>query len=533
MGRALVASVLCILLSGLVVDADARQLWYNKENLTEEEAARIWLEEIVPYIITDGERETFEGLETPEQRARFIEQFWRRRDPDPRTPENEFLHEHIKRIVQANRLFGSARHGWRTDRGRIYILLGPPDSVESDPMGYSAHQHPTETWIYFNPPHSRLPARLAFNFVDDNFDSEYDLTFDMLADSDTTGRTEALLGDDFLDPLVQAEIMANNLGRAGVFQTFRERRSPELAGIENLSVVEQLPELTLDQPEPAVTASVTFTDLFSVSDRRTIDHGIGFFRTAEGDSYLPVTLGLSYDDFKTLGPSAGAGGEGPEEGSFAVMARIVDETGTPQDAFVREEYFRIPAGKKEEAGEADLMYEVTLYAPPGKYDLEVVVQDRLNGRAFSFKEPVRVPDYGDADRLALSSVVVAKQIVSLGRSENPAVKQPFTFGEYRVIPNLGGVFRSDDTLDVYFEAYNLARDESGRNSVAVQYTFRREGRLYRRNRTYPAPAPVDHMALASSIGLSDFEAGRYTLEVTITDEVAGASTSAEVPFEVR
>ena len=86
-----------------------------------------WLEEEVPYIITDEERSAFLQLQTNEEREQFIEAFWQRRDPTPDTVENEFKEEHYRRIAYTNERFSSGIPGWRTDRGRIYIMWGPPD----------------------------------------------------------------------------------------------------------------------------------------------------------------------------------------------------------------------------------------------------------------------------------------------------------------------------------------------------------------------------------------------------------------------
>ena len=88
------------------------------------------------------ERDVFENLTTHEEKARFIEQFWYRRDPDPRTSFNEFKEEHYRRIAYANQWFKSGKPGWKTDRGRIYIMHGPPDETESHPAG-GQYQRPT------------------------------------------------------------------------------------------------------------------------------------------------------------------------------------------------------------------------------------------------------------------------------------------------------------------------------------------------------------------------------------------------------
>ena len=99
-----------------------------------------WLTEEVAYIITDRERDAFAELGTDEERDHFVEQFWERQDPSPKTRENEFKQEHYRRISYANERFASQDAGWKTDRGRLYIMHGPPDEMETHPG--------RETWRY-------------------------------------------------------------------------------------------------------------------------------------------------------------------------------------------------------------------------------------------------------------------------------------------------------------------------------------------------------------------------------------------------
>jgi len=89
---------------------------------------RKWLEEEVVYIITPKEKDVFLRLETDREREIFIEAFWKARDPDPNTPENELKIEHYRRIKYADQKFGreGPGAGWRMAMGKIYILLGEP-----------------------------------------------------------------------------------------------------------------------------------------------------------------------------------------------------------------------------------------------------------------------------------------------------------------------------------------------------------------------------------------------------------------------
>ena len=96
---------------------------------------KTWLNEEVPYIITDEERKAFMSLSNDEEREAFIENFWQRRNPNPDSPENEFREEHYRRIAYANEHFAAGKPGWKTDRGRIYIMWGAADSIDAHPSG--------------------------------------------------------------------------------------------------------------------------------------------------------------------------------------------------------------------------------------------------------------------------------------------------------------------------------------------------------------------------------------------------------------
>ena len=90
-----------------------------------------WLSEDVVWIITDEERAAFKQLSNDEERDQFIEAFWQRRDPTPDTVENEFKEEHYRRIAYANEHFAAGIPGWKSDRGRMYIMYGPAEDRKS------------------------------------------------------------------------------------------------------------------------------------------------------------------------------------------------------------------------------------------------------------------------------------------------------------------------------------------------------------------------------------------------------------------
>ena len=122
-----------------------------------------WLEEEVIYIISSTEKDVFLQMETDREREMFIQAFWKQRDPTPGTPENEFKNEHYRRIDYANYTFGRSvpKPGWKTDRGRIYIILGEPRDIER--FTGEVQIHNSEVWFYQGLAKYGLPT--GFNLV--------------------------------------------------------------------------------------------------------------------------------------------------------------------------------------------------------------------------------------------------------------------------------------------------------------------------------------------------------------------------------
>src|SRR5215212_11340966 len=145
-------------------------------------AYRDWIDKDVTYIITQQERDAFKKLKTNEEREAFIEQFWLRRDPDPDTDENEYKEQYYERIQYANERFSSGIPGWRTDRGRIYVMYGKADEIESHPAGGmydrpsyegggSTSTYPFEIWWYRYI--EGIGSDIEIEFVDPSGSGEY------------------------------------------------------------------------------------------------------------------------------------------------------------------------------------------------------------------------------------------------------------------------------------------------------------------------------------------------------------------------
>src|SRR6266478_8678928 len=146
-----------------------------------------WLRDEVPEIITEAERLAFLRLSTNEEREQFIEIFWQKRNPEPDSPNNTAREEHYRRLAYADEHFASGIAGRKTDRGRIYIIWGPPDEIESHPKGGtydrppeqgggSTSTFPWELWRYRHL--EGIGENIEIEFVDPSGSGEYHMTTD-------------------------------------------------------------------------------------------------------------------------------------------------------------------------------------------------------------------------------------------------------------------------------------------------------------------------------------------------------------------
>src|SRR5215203_4330734 len=178
-----------ILVSSSILAIQAQQPKRNPEEQPRKikrELKKAYVEWIndVDLILTQSEREAWKKLETDDEREKFIEEVWRVRDPDPDTEENEFKEQFFERVAYANEHFSSGKAGRLTDRGRIYIKFGKPDSIESHPAGGkyeramsegggSTSTYPFEKWFYRYIPNLR--SGIELEFVDPTGSGEYRL----------------------------------------------------------------------------------------------------------------------------------------------------------------------------------------------------------------------------------------------------------------------------------------------------------------------------------------------------------------------
>ena len=214
----------------------------------------MWLEEEVVYIITEVEREVFLGVEGFDEREHFIEAFWQRRDPAPATKENEFKVEHYQRLDYANRFLGrdAPRPGWRTDRGRHWIILGEPRQREQ--FDGRNEVVSTDLWIYQGDTRLGLPPRFNLLVFKEQDVGEYELYHPWADGPDALLRRGELLRNRQHQAVDLLEMVSMDLARASLVVDMTDPHADFLSATNTIAP-------RLDTVRPSMSVDKNFADI--------------------------------------------------------------------------------------------------------------------------------------------------------------------------------------------------------------------------------------------------------------------------------
>lgn len=492
---------------------------------------KTWLNEDVVYIITPEERAAFLQLETNEEREQFIEAFWQRRSSNPDLPDNDFKEEHYRRIAYANEHFASGIPGWKTDRGRIYIIWGKPDEIDAHPTGGtydrpmeegggSTTTYPWETWRYRYL--EGIGENVELEFVDPSSSGEYHLTMD-------PGEKDALLhvpgaGLSLLEEMGLASKADRFTRSDGTTLPTTMGGTPasldEFNRLELYAKVQRPPEVKYKDLEAIVTSRM-------VRDQLKFHYRTDFMKVTSDTILVPITVQIpnSQLSFKAK--------DGVHSAEVNIFGRVSTLTGrvvqTFEDSVMKDYPDSLFAGAVKQTS----IYQKSLPLRPGLYRLDLVIKDVSSGNVGAENTRLAVPRY-DEDKLEASTLILADQI------EHVPAKQvgtgQFVLGSSKVRPRLDGDFTTNDKLGIYLQIYNLKTDEKTHKSDAsFVYTVKRGDQQVMQFKETSADMKQtgDQVTIERLLPLATLAPGKYTLDVTATDKLAQTSVSKTADFSVR
>jgi GWxTD domain-containing protein len=490
-------------------------------------AYRDWLDKDVTYIITDEERKAFKKLATDDERERFIEEFWRRRDPDPDTDENEFKEEYYERIAYANEHFASGIPGWKTDRGRIWIMYGKPDGQETHPMGGmydrpsyegggSTSTYPFETWFYRYLP--GVGSGIEIEFVDPTGSGEYRLARnpnekDALLMVPGAGLTlSEQLG------LTSKGDRISGMGGTGMANYQREQDSP-FSRLQLLADLSRPPQVKFNDLATAVNTGVVEENPLN------FDLRVDFFRQSDERVISAFTIQTENKDlvFQDSG--------GLQQARINIYGKITSVAGRRVGIFEDPVITTATTQELTEARDRKSAYQKAVALTPGTYKVDVIVRDVVSGATGIRHVGFTVPRY-DPAKLSTSTLILAAKLQSL--VDQPAVGQ-FVIGQTKVIPNVSGSYHRGQPVGVYMQVYNAGIDQTTlRPSVDVEYALLKDGKeLGKQVEDWRGMSDSgQRLTLARLIDSSQLAPGEYELAIRIRDRVSGQTLSPSSKFTV-
>src|SRR5512137_1243638 len=490
-----------------------------------------WLSEDVIYIISPEERSAFLQLATNEEREQFIEAFWLRRSTNPDLPDNDFKEEHYRRIAYANEHFASGIPGWKTDRGRIYIIWGKPDEVESHPTGGtydrpmeegggSTSTYPWEKWRW------RYIADIGENvemeFVDPTGSGEFHLTMD-------PSEKDALLhvpgaGLSLMEQMGMASKTDRFTRSDGTF--LPKTLGGETASMNEFNRLEMFakafkpPEVKFKDLEALVTSRL-------VRDQMRFAWRTDFLKVTNDTVLVPVTVQVPNNQLSFQSK------EGVHSATINIFGRVSTLTGRVVQTFEDSVSRDFPDSLFQQSMKLQSIYQKAVPLRPGLYRLDLVVKDVQSGNVGVTNSRLAVPRYED-EKLESSSLILADQI------EHVPAKQigtgQFVLGSSKVRPRLDGDFTPNEKLGIYMQVYNLKPDEkTHKSSATFQFTVKKgDAQVMQFKETSEEMKQTgEQVTIERLLPLATLAPGKYALEVVATDGHSNQSITRTAEFTVK
>jgi GWxTD domain-containing protein len=492
-----------------------------------------WLNEDVIYIITPEERSAFVHLQTNEEREQFIEQFWQRRNPDPDSAENTFKEEHYRRIAYTNEHFASGIPGWKTDRGRIYIMWGAPDEIDSHPSGGTYDRpstegggttstYPFEDWRYRYL--EGIGEDVNIEFVDPTMTGEFHLTMDPSEKDALTYVPGAGLTQMESMGLASKTDRFNNTDgtHSAAPLGMQPENQTEFSRLELNAKIQQAPPVKFKDLEAVVTSRV-------VKDQVKFDYRFDFLRITSDTVLVPITVQIPTRQLSF------AEKDGVDSATVNLFARITTLSGRPVQTFEDTVHRDVPAALLQQSLSTSSIYQKAVPMSPGLYRLDIVLKDVNSNNVGVVNTRLAVPRFED-DKLSTSTLIIADQIQRVS-AKDIGLGQ-FVLGDIKVRPKMDSAFLPSEMMGVFLQVYNLKVDEKTHKAdVSVQF------RVMREKETEPIkkfdlaqdqiPEHGEELTLQNVVTLGSFGPGKYKLEVAVTDNLAKQTITPTSEFTVK
>ena len=499
-----------------------------------------WLDEDVRWIITDEELSAFKKLTNNSERDQFIEDFWRRRDPTPDTAENEYKEEHYRRIAYANEHFAAGMPGWKTDRGRIYIMYGKPDSIDAHPMGgpyeRSAEEgggqtetYPFEVWRYRYI--EGIGQEIEIEFVDDCSCGAYEMTMDRSKKDALLHVPNAGLTDMEAMGMANKASRFNNIENLGQGFFNSNLNTKEFDRLETFAKLNRAPDVKYNREMASEIVSHKFR-----TNPLPFDVRVDFVKLTADTVLVPITVQVPLRALTWVNK------DGVQRAVLSVYGQLSTVAGKVVQTFDEQLKKDVPQDLLEKEINNTSLYWKALPMRPGLYRLDVVTKDVNGDKVGVFSRSYNVPDYSNDDKLASSTLILADQLTAVPAREIGTGN--FVIGDSRVRPRVQPAdgkpasFKKDEKLSVWMQVYNLGIDEKTKHpSASVEYqvinTATNQPVVDFTESTAQMGNVGEQVTLAKTLPLSKLDPGTYQVTIKINDQVSNQSIAPTAKFIVQ
>ncbi len=516
-----------------------KQKKQNAKSLHQEMSStyKKWLNEDVIYIISPEERQAFRQLSNDEERDNFIEAFWQRRDPTPDTPENEFKEDHYARIAYANEHFPAGIPGWKSDRGRIYIIYGKPDEIESHPAGGTYERpieegggetstYPFEDWRYRYL--EGIGQEVIIEFVDTCQCGEYHMTLDRgekdalakvpgagmtLYEQMGGGKTDRLNGG--LETLGNGPFASND-------------QAKEFDRLSQFAALQRPPKVRFNDLEEVVSHKISINLM-------PFDVRADFVKVTSETVLVPVTIQIKNRDITF------ANKDGVQRGTVNIFGRVATLTGHIAQTFEDTVQADIPAELLPKMVESSQVYWKALPLRPGRYRFDIVVKDVNGDRVGTWSKGVVVPDFAE-DKLASSTLILASTMDPVP-SKNVGTGS-FVIGTTKVVPRVASadgkpvVFKRSQKVNFWMQVYNLSVDDkTHKPSATFEYDVinaaTNKAVIHTVETTDKMGNLGDQVTLQKTLAAANLVPGVYRIEIKVNDNISKQTVDPTATFAVE
>jgi len=500
-----------------------------------------WLNEDVVWIITDEERAAFKQLSNDEERDNFIEAFWQRRDPTPDTEENEYKEEHYRRIAYANEHFPAGIPGWKSDRGRIYIMYGPADEVDSHPSGGTYERpmeegggetstFPFEDWRYRYL--EGIGQEVIIEFVDTCMCGDFHMTMDR-SEKDAlkyTPNAGLTLYEQMGMSTKADRFTGGGLEQLGAGPDSSSQQTKQFDRLEQFA--------KLQAPPP-----VKFKDLEEIVNTKLITNLMPFdvrsdFVKVTGDTVLvPITIQMKYRDITF------ANKDGVQRGTVNIFGRVTTLTGKIVQTFEDTAQVDVPAELLPRTAENSSVYWKALPLRPGRYKVEIAVKDVNGDRKGLWSRGIVVPEYSD-DKLSTSSLIVADQMEAVPTKDVSTGN--FVIGLTKVRPRVApadgkpALFKrnKDQKVNFWMQVYNLSVDDkTHKPSATFEFDIvniaTNKPVVQKTESTDQMGNVGEQVTLQKSIASANLPPGTYKINIKVNDNISKQTIDPSATFAVE